>query len=294
VQPRSELTATRGLAAAVVAYLFWGVFPLYLRPLIGVPPLQIIAHRVVWSSLLVLLLLAARAELGKLRAALAEPPLCRRLALTATLISINWLTYVWGVSHGRVIDTSLGYFINPLVSVLLAVVVLGERLDRVQWLAVILAAAGVAVLTAAARGLPWIALILAVSFALYGLMRKMMHVDALPGLGAETLLLAPLALAYLIWCDVDATAAFGHASRVRDALLIGSGPVTAVPLFLFAYGARRIRRTRRRHARSRLCADLARAPGVRWKWLAPRPTRQRLRSTAWPARCTRPCACRPE
>jgi chloramphenicol-sensitive protein RarD len=240
VQPRSELTATRGLAAAVVAYLFWGVFPLYLRPLIGVPPLQIIAHRVVWSSLLVLLLLAARAELGKLRAALAEPPLCRRLALTATLISINWLTYVWGVSHGRVIDTSLGYFINPLVSVLLAVVVLGERLDRVQWLAVILAAAGVAVLTAAARGLPWIALILAVSFALYGLMRKMMHVDALPGLGAETLLLAPLALAYLIWCDVDATAAFGHASRVRDALLIGSGPVTAVPLFLFAYGARRI------------------------------------------------------
>jgi chloramphenicol-sensitive protein RarD len=232
--------ASRGFAAAIAAYLLWGVFPLYLRPLIGVPPLQIIAHRVVWSSVLVLALLGARGELRKLRAALTEPALCARLALTATLISINWLAYVWGVSHGRVVETSLGYFINPLVSVLLGVLVLRERLDRLQWIAVALAAGGVAVLTLAARAIPWIALVLAVSFALYGLLRKVMRVDALPGLGAETLLLAPLALGYLIVCDVQARGVFGHASLALDALLIGGGPVTAVPLFLFAYGARRI------------------------------------------------------
>jgi chloramphenicol-sensitive protein RarD len=239
-EPETQSAATEGFAAAVAAYLLWGVFPLYLRPLLGVPPLQIIAHRIVWSSLLVVALLALRAEIGKLRAALADPPLCRRLALTATLISINWLTYVWGVSHARVVETSLGYFINPLVSVLLGVVVLGERLARLQWLAVAVAATAVAVLTVAAHGPPWIALILAVSFALYGLLRKMMSVDALPGLGAETLLLAPIALAYLIWCEAQGTGAFAHTTWLRDALLIGGGPVTAVPLFLFAYGARRI------------------------------------------------------
>jgi len=236
----AEAAANRGFAAAVVAYLFWGVFPLYLRPLIGIPPLQIIAHRVVWSSVLVLALLAARGELKKLRAALSEPALCARLVLTATLISVNWLTYVWGVSHGRVVETSLGYFINPLVSVLLGIMVLHERLDRVQWAAVALAACGVAVLSVASRGIPWIALVLAVSFGLYGLLRKMMRVDALPGLGAETLLLAPLALAYLITCEARSSGAFGHESRILDVLLIGGGPVTAVPLFLFAYGARRI------------------------------------------------------
>jgi chloramphenicol-sensitive protein RarD len=244
VQPQGDLSsaspASRGFAAAIAAYLLWGVFPLYLRPLIGVPPLQIIAHRVVWSSVLVLALLGVRGELKKLRAALAEPALCARLALTATLISINWLAYVWGVSHGRVVETSLGYFINPLVSVLLGVVVLRERLDRLQWIAVTLAAGGVAVLTVAARAIPWIALVLAVSFALYGLLRKVMRVDALPGLGAETLLLAPLALGYLIACEVHDSGVFGHASLALDALLIGGGPVTAVPLFLFAYGARRI------------------------------------------------------
>jgi chloramphenicol-sensitive protein RarD len=238
VQSDSDLR--RGFTAAIVAYLLWGVFPLYVRPLIGVPPLQIIAHRVVWSSLLVLAILCGRRELGKLRAALGEPALCARLALTATLISVNWLTYVWGVSHGRVVETSLGYFINPLVSVLLGVLVLRERLAPLQWVAVALACCGVAFLTVAAGAVPWIALVLAVSFALYGFMRKVMPVDALPGLGAETLLLAPLALGYLILCEARHTGHFGHTSRAVDALLIGGGPVTAVPLFLFAYGARRI------------------------------------------------------
>ena len=253
MQPRGELrpawraaerapdsAASCGLTAAIVAYLWWGIFPLYLRPLIGVPPLQIIAHRIVWSSVLVLALLAGRKELGKLRFALTQPALCRRLVLTASLISINWLAYVWGVSNARVVETSLGYFINPLVSVLLGVFVLSERLDRVQWVAVALAASGVAVITIAAHGLPWIALILASSFGLYGLLREVMPVDALPGLAAETLLLAPIALGYLIWCDASGVGVFGHAGPGLEGLLIAAGPVTAVPLFLFAYGARRI------------------------------------------------------
>jgi chloramphenicol-sensitive protein RarD len=205
-----------------------------------VPALEVIAHRIVWCCLLVFAWLAVRGELGLVRAALADPVSRKRLLASATLISINWLIYVWAVTHEHVLDASLGYFINPLVNVLLGVAVLGERLNRAQKTAVGLAAAGVLYLAVVAGRPPWIALALAASFGLYGLIRKVVAVDSVPGLATETLLLAPFAVALLAWNEVQGVAALGHSSALVNALLVGSGLVTAIPLVLFAYGARRI------------------------------------------------------
>jgi chloramphenicol-sensitive protein RarD len=156
------------------------------------------------------------------------------------LISCNWLAYVWAVANDRVVETSLGYFINPLVNVLLGVVLLSERLNRAQWCAVGIAAAGVAWLTVTAGHPPWIALTLAFSFGLYGFIRKTAQVEALPGLAIETALLAPLAVGLLVWHAANGTGALGASGTSVDLLLIASGAVTAIPLFLFAYGARRL------------------------------------------------------
>jgi chloramphenicol-sensitive protein RarD len=230
-----------GLAAAVGAFLIWGLFPLYLKPLSDVPALQILAHRIAWCCLLVFAWLAWRGELGAVRRALADPGTRLRLVASASLISVNWLVYVWAVTNGQVVEASLGYFINPLLNVVLGVVVLKERLNRAQWIAVTLAALGVAYLTAFAGRPPWIALVLAASFGTYGLIRKMAAVESVPGLAAETLLLAPFAVGWLLWCEAQGSGAFGHASAGVNALLLGSGLATALPLALFAYGARLIR-----------------------------------------------------
>ncbi len=230
-----------GLFAALTAFLIWGLLPLYLRPLAQVPALQITAHRVVESCLLVFLYLAAKGQLGAVRAALADPRTRLRLVGSTLMISVNWLVYVWAVGNGHVVDASLGYFINPLVSVLMGVALLSERLGRVQWLAVAIAACGVAYLTWATGRVPWIALVLALTFGTYGLIRKIVAVESVPGLAVETLLLFPLALGWLLWCEWQGTGAFGQQGRAVDALLVGSGIVTATPLALFAFGARRIR-----------------------------------------------------
>jgi chloramphenicol-sensitive protein RarD len=230
-----------GLAAAVGAFLIWGLFPLYLKPLSDVPALQILAHRIAWCCLLVFAWLAWRGELGAVRRALADPGTRLRLVASASLISVNWLVYVWAVTNGQVVEASLGYFINPLLNVVLGVLVLKERLNRAQWIAVTLAALGVAYLTAFAGRPPWIALVLAASFGTYGLIRKMAAVESVPGLAAETLLLAPFAVGWLLWCEAQGSGAFGHASAGVNALLLGSGLATALPLALFAYGARLIR-----------------------------------------------------
>jgi chloramphenicol-sensitive protein RarD len=230
----------KGLAAAAAAFAIWGVFPLYFKPLQAVSALQVTAHRVVWSCVALLALMAVRKEIGAVRAALASPGVALRLAAAATLISLNWVVYVWAVAHGHVVDASLGYFINPLMNILLGVMLLKERLNRTQWLAVLIAAAGVAYLTAVTGHLPWISLTLAACFASYGLIRKVVAVEALAGLAVESVLLMPFASAYLLWCAAQGTGALGHGSRGIDALLIASGPLTAVTLFLFAYGARRI------------------------------------------------------
>jgi chloramphenicol-sensitive protein RarD len=232
--------ARKGFAAAAIAFAVWGIFPLYFVPLRAVSALQVIAHRVVWSCLLVLVWMVLRGELGEIKSALADRRILWRLTLSAVLISGGWLVYVWAVTHDRVVEASLGYFMNPLVNVLLGVALLSERLNRAQWTAVVLAAVGVTYLGFLSGSLPWISLTLAFTFAGYGLIRKVVHVEALPGLATETLLLMPLAVGYLLWCDAVGSGSFGHAGSAIDALLIGSGPLTAVTLFLFAYGARRI------------------------------------------------------
>jgi chloramphenicol-sensitive protein RarD len=228
----------KGFLAAMSAFGIWGLFPLYFHRLHEVSAVQVIAHRIVWSCLFVLAWIGQRGEFPTLRATLADRSLVWRLAMSATLITINWLTYVWGVTHGHVVETSLGYFMGPLVNVLLGVVLLSERLSPAQWSAVALAVAGVGYLTVMTGSLPWIALTLAFSFATYGLIRKIVKVESLPGLATETLLLVPFAGAYLLWCESAGIGALGHAAPAFDALLIGSGPLTAIALFLFAYGTR--------------------------------------------------------
>jgi chloramphenicol-sensitive protein RarD len=233
-------TSNRGLVPAIIAFAIWGIFPLYFHALQQVPALQVISHRIAWSCLFVLGWMYFRGELGSLRVALTTGSVLLRLAATAALITTNWLVYIWGVTHGRVVEASLGYFIGPLVNVILGVVLLSEKLTPTQWTAVALATAGVGYLTFATGSLPWIALTLAVSFALYGFLRKLVKVDALPGLAAETLLLAPLAVGYLLWCESTGTAALGHTDLWSDLLMIGAGPITAIPLFLFAYATRQL------------------------------------------------------
>jgi len=236
----AQQTDPRGLAAAAGAFFIWGLLPLYLKLLQTVPVLQVTAHRLVWGCVFAILWLALRGEFGHVRIALADPRVRTRLLISAALISGNWITYVWGIANNHVVETSLGYFINPLVNVLLGVVLLSERLNRAQWTAVAIAAAGVSYLTWSAGRPPWIAITLALSFGLYGFVRKVVKVDALAGFGAETLLLLPLGIGYLIWCEIAGTGVAGHASVDVNLLLVVGGPLTAIPLVLFAYGARRI------------------------------------------------------
>ena len=230
------LAMNAGILYALGAYLSWGLFPLYFRQIAAIPALQIVAHRTLWSLAFVAVVLVVSRNLGWLRGVSAAT--WRRFALSALLIAINWLTYVWAVGHGHVLDASLGYFINPLVNVALGFAVLHERPRPVQWLAVGLAAFGVLWLTLAAGRLPWVALVLAFSFGFYGLMRKTATLGAIEGLTLETLILAPLAAAGLIWWSQDGSMA--SQTAVDWAWLIGTGPVTAGSLLLFAAGARRI------------------------------------------------------
>ncbi|HVW70261.1 MAG TPA: EamA family transporter RarD [Steroidobacteraceae bacterium] len=233
-------SCAEGWMATVVAFLIWGFFPLYLKPLQGVESFQIIAHRVVWGCALVFVWLFFRGDLANLRHLLRTPAVLGRLTLSAVLISANWLLYVWGVTHGHVVEGSLGYFINPLVNVLLGVAVLRERLSVAQWASVAIAVLAVVYLGVVAGTPPWLSLSIAVSFSLYGFIRKIVHVEALQGLAVETLILVPVAIGYLLWCEAAGGGVFGHGSLEVSAFLIGAGPVTAVPLFLFAFGARRI------------------------------------------------------
>jgi chloramphenicol-sensitive protein RarD len=230
----------RGLAAAAGAFSIWGLIPWYLKFLHVTPVLQITAHRLTWGCLFALACLAVRRELKHVWKALTDARTLGLLALSAAFVGMNWVLYVWSVANERVVEASLGYFMNPLVNVVLGVMVLSERLNRMQWLSVAIAASGVAYLTWATGSAPWLALALAVTFSLYGLVRKLVHAEALPGFAAETLLLVPAGLGYLLWSETQGSGAFGHAALSNDLLLILSGPVTAIPLVLFSFGARRI------------------------------------------------------
>ena len=239
--PREAAIDRRGLLAAATAFTIWGVFPAYWHLLKAVPSMQIMAHRVVWSAVLVVGWLLWRQGWDWWRTIAAQPRMLAALALSGAVIAFNWGLYIWAVNAGHVVETSLGYFINPLVTVALGVVVLRERLRRPQWIAVACAAAGVAWLTWSAGSPPWIALGLAGSFALYGLVRKLVPVDAVAGLGVESLFMFLPALAYVLWAEAGHGGGFiGGWSLGTQLLLVFSGVVSAVPLVAFAYGVRRI------------------------------------------------------
>lgn len=229
-----------GVLHAALAYVAWGLFPLYFRQVAAVPALEIVLHRTVWSLAFVLVVLAVLRRWAWLPVALRQPRLVAVSAASALLLAANWLTYVWAVNNGHVIDSSLGYFINPLVYVLLGRVVLGERLRGAQWAAVALAAAGVLWLALQTGRLPWIALALAASFGFYGLLRKTAPLGSLEGLTIETLLLAPPALALLGVAAWQGRGALAGGDAATIAWLLLAGPLTAVPLLLFASGARRV------------------------------------------------------
>jgi chloramphenicol-sensitive protein RarD len=230
----------RGLAAATSAFLMWGLLPLYLKVLQMVPVTQLMAHRLAWGFLFAVGWLAMRGETSQMRNALLDPQVRLRLCTSATLIAINWWIFMWGVDNHHVVEVSLGYFIAPLVNVALGMVVFRERLNRAQTVAVALAAAGVIYLTWSAGRPPWLSIGVALSFALYGLVRKVAKVEALPGFAGETLLLFPLAAGYLIWAEATGHGVMSELSWGLNALLLLAGPITAIPLVLFAVGTRRI------------------------------------------------------
>lgn len=228
-----------GLIAAVGAYGLWGLLPIFFKLLHHVSPGEVVAQRIIWSLILILALLVLRRNLSALVATLRAPHLLLPLLASALLIALNWLIYVWAVNDDHVIAASLGYFLNPLVNVALGVFVLKERLRRVQAIAIGIAAVGVAIMAGAALTTLWISIGLALSFAFYGLVRKLTPVSPMAGLGAETLILTVPATAYLMWLSGQGGIAFGGDSGTT-ALLILSGAITTIPLVLFAIAARRL------------------------------------------------------
>lgn len=228
-----------GVIYAISAYLIYGFMPIYMNLLSRVPPTQIMAHRVIWSLVLLAVVASLSRRWGDIRAALANRRTLLTLMLTATMIGANWLVYIWAVLNRHILETSLGFFITPLITVALGVVVLRERLRRAQAVAVALAAVGVAALATGQGGTLWIALFLAFTFSTYGLIRKMAPVDPLCGLLIETALLAPIAVGWLIWVTAEGAGTFG-ANHADDLLLLFTGVVTALPLLLFTAATKRM------------------------------------------------------
>jgi len=230
-----------GIVYAALAFLCWGLFPLYFFALHDVSPTQVLAHRVLWSVLFLAIVMTVRRQWKWLVPLMSQPRVMASFGVSSILLSGNWLLYIWAVNNGHVIEASLGYFINPMVNVMLGYVVLKERLRTAQWLVLALAACGVAWLAWDAGRVPWIALALAGSFGAYGLMRKTAALGALEGLSFETMLLFPFALGYLVWLSVNGANTFINTdSDLTRLLLVAAGPITAIPLLLFAAGARRI------------------------------------------------------
>jgi chloramphenicol-sensitive protein RarD len=228
-----------GVLSAGCAFFMWGVFPLYLKTLKAIPPLEILSHRVFWSFVMLALILTVRHQWGWITSIKKNPRITAAFIASASMLAINWVVYIWSINHDRIVDASLGYFIAPLFNVLFGVM-LGERLRLWQWISVGLAATGVAWLTISAGQLPWIGLTLAFTFGLYGLLRKTASLGALEGLTLETLVMLPLSVLFLLLPESGSSHAFIHAGINTSLLLIAAGPVTAIPLLLFAYGARRI------------------------------------------------------
>jgi chloramphenicol-sensitive protein RarD len=230
----------RGFGCALAAYAMWGLFPLYWPLLEPTPAVQILAHRMLWSLVFIAAVLLVRRRWTFVAQLRRDRRRLGLIALAAVLVSVNWGVYIWGVNAGHVVETSLGYFITPLVNIALGVLVLRERLRSVQWVAVAVAASAVVVITVDYGRLPWIALSLAFSFGSYGLVKKVVGMPALESLAAETAVMAPFALIFLVAVEVHGTGAFGHVALGTNLLLVTAGAVTAIPLLLFAAAARRV------------------------------------------------------
>ncbi|MDQ7981115.1 EamA family transporter RarD [Paraburkholderia sp. SARCC-3016] len=229
-----------GVVYAFLAFTIWGLFPVYFKSLQQIAPLEILAHRMVWSMVFLFIVLTARQQWRWLGPVLRDKRLLARFAASAALLSANWGTYIWAVNSGHIVEASLGYFVTPLVSVLFGLGFLGERLRPVQWLAVAIATSGVLWLTWENGRPPWISIALALTFGGYGLLRKTAKLGALEGLTLETILLLPVALLYLAALSLHGDSSFGAAPAGLKVLLALAGPITAIPLLLFASGARRI------------------------------------------------------
>jgi len=230
----------KGILNGIAAYLLWGVFPIYWKLLHDVPAMQVIGHRIIWSFALLILFILLTKQWKEFRSAALTPKTLAIYSIAGALLTVNWLVYVWGVNAGFIVETSLGYFINPLISVLLGVIFLHEQLRPTQWIPVVLATAGVTYLTVAYGRLPWIALSLAFSFGFYGFVKKLAPLGSLYGLTLETGIVFPIALLYLAFVALSGTGAFSHEGAQIDLLLIGAGVVTTIPLLMFASAARQI------------------------------------------------------
>jgi len=230
----------KGILSGIGAYLLWGLFPIYWKILHHVPAIQIIGHRIVWSFIFLIIIVISAKQWRNFRYAVSSKKVLGIYITASALLTVNWLVYVWGVNAGRIVETSLGYFINPLFSVLLGIIFLKEKLTLMQWIPVTLAAAGVIYLTVDYGRVPWIALSLAFTFGLYGLVKKIAPLDSLFGLTFETALAFPFALTYLIVVTSQGAGSFPNGNVPIDLLLIATGIITSVPLLLFAYAARNI------------------------------------------------------
>lgn len=232
----------QGWHFALLCYMTWGMFPIYWSPLYqsAMPAEQILAHRVVWSALFVMLLLVVFKQWRGVWQAIRQPKILGIFLLSALMIGINWLIYLWALVNQHILDASLGYFINPLLNVFLGRVVLKERLNITQLIALFSTFVGILWLAVPAGQVPWIALMLAATFALYGLIRKLAPMEALVGFSLETFLMLPFALAYLYFCQTQGSFVFSELNSLQTAVLLGSGVATALPLIWFAKGARKI------------------------------------------------------
>jgi chloramphenicol-sensitive protein RarD len=240
MKPHPGPDSRAGVLAAAVAFTWWGFFPLYFRLVPGAAPVEVLANRIVWSLLLLATFLTWRRRWEWLAGVLRRPRVVFAFVASALLLSANWITYIWAVSSGHVVDASLGYFMTPLVNVALGFGLLGERPRRAQWTALAIAGAGVAWLTLSAGRLPWIGLVLGLSFGAYGLLRKIAVLGALEGLTLETIILAPAAALGMAWWWGGSATSFPAPGLATNLWLLGLGPVTTIPLLLFAAGARRL------------------------------------------------------
>ncbi len=240
VQPHAE-TSAHGLAFAVSAYLLWGLLPIYMKAVDFIPAAEVVAHRIIWSVPVAGIVLLVLGRTADIKAAFRQPRTLIMAAVTAAIITVNWGVYVWAIAADRAVETALGYYINPLVTVLLGALLLGERLNRYQFVAIGLAVTAVVILTVDAGGLPWVSLSLAGSFAAYGYLRKTLPVGPSQGFFLEVIILAIPSLIYIIWLETTGQGHFFADGGSNIPLMLFAGPATAIPLILYAFGAKALR-----------------------------------------------------